>query len=444
MLLTALLLITAIHAVRPMVSYRAIELGATSYQLGLVAGSYALLSLVVAVPIGRWVDRRGEVRFLVSGAVVVAIVAALLAAITSIAGLVVAQALLGVGQILSVVALQSLVASSGGPAARDARFGVFSVTVSAGLIAGPALGGLIGGRSGADLAQVFWMSCGFGLAGTAAAASLWRWPPRMGGSEPMRGSEPRRGGSPRQRQDRPAAGGAPMSRSGTAAVPTALRLSRLPGMLQAMLASLTVLASIDIVVAYLPAYGELHGISVGTVGLLLATQSATSMTARVLIVRLLRLLGRRRLLAFSMIITAASLAVLPLAGAHTRLLYLLMGCAGIGLGLAQPITMSWVVGRAPRGQQATALGVRLTANRGQLVLPAAAGVVAGVAGVPAIFVALSALLATSGTVVIRTPLGDDQVPGPAKPVHRVFRAQTREVTRPKGSEDVRSRAKRGD
>jgi MFS family permease len=386
-LITAILLITAIHAVRPMVSYRAIDLGATPFQLGLVAASYALLSLVAAVPIGRWVDRLGEVRFLVSGALVVALIAAVLVGVTSIAGLIVAQALLGVGQILSVVALQSLVAASVGPAARDARFGVFSVAVSAGLIAGPALAGLVGGRGGAGLAHVFWMSSGVALAGTVSAASLWRWPPR-------------------RRRSRPPAGNPPTS--GSAAVPTALRLSRLPGMLQAMLASLTVLASIDIVVAYLPAYGELHGIAVGTVGLLLATQSATSMTARVLMVRLLRLLGRRRLLASSMIITASSLAVLPLAGADTTLLYLLMGAAGVGLGLAQPITMSWVAGRAPSGERATALGVRLTANRfGQLVLPAAVGVVAGAAGVSAIFVALGALLATSGTVVLRAPFTED-------------------------------------
>jgi MFS family permease len=178
-------------------------------------------------------------------------------------------------------------------------------------------------------------------------------------------------------------------------------------MMQAMLASLTVLASIDILVAYLPAYGELHGIAVGTVGLLLATQSAASLTARVLMLPLIRWFGRRWLLASSMIITASALAVLPLAGADLGVLFLLLACAGLGLGLAQPITMSWVAGRAPRSARATALGVRLTANRlGQLVLPSAVGVVAGAAGVSAIFVALGVLLAASGTVVVRTPFGD--------------------------------------
>jgi MFS family permease len=390
-LLTALLMITAVNAVRPMVSYRALHLGATSFQLGLVAASYALLSILIAVPTGRWVDRVGESRFLLSGAALIAVVACALIRVTSIAGLVVANSLLGVGQILSTVALQSLVASHGDPAARDARFGVFSVVASVGLIAGPALGGLIGGRSTADIAQVFVMASGCAVAATLGAGSLWRWPPPAG----------------------PEQAGAEIAPAAAAAGAAALGLWRIPGMAQALLASLTVLASIDILVAYLPAYGEMHDLPVRTVGMLLATQAATSLTARVLMLPLLRLLGRRWLLASSMIATASALAVLPLAGADTTVLFVLMGCAGIGLGLGQPLTMSWVAGRAPSGTRATALGVRLTANRlGQLVLPAAVGVVAGAAGVSAIFVALGVLLATSGTLVVRAGFGGGYAQGP--------------------------------
>jgi MFS family permease len=223
------------------------------------------------------------------------------------------------------------------------------------------------------------------------AGSLWRWPPPAG----------------------PEQAGAEIAPAAAAAGAAALGLWRIPGMAQALLASLTVLASIDILVAYLPAYGEMHDLPVRTVGMLLATQAATSLTARVLMLPLLRLLGRRWLLASSMIATASALAVLPLAGADTTVLFVLMGCAGIGLGLGQPLTMSWVAGRAPSGTRATALGVRLTANRlGQLVLPAAVGVVAGAAGVSAIFVALGVLLATSGTLVVRAGFGGGYAQGP--------------------------------
>jgi MFS family permease len=382
-LVTSLLVITAINAVRPAVSYRAIALGATPVEIGVVAGSYALLSFLVAVPIGRWVDRFGESRFLLAGAAVVALVSVALAGVTSIAGLIVAQAALGIGQVLCVVAAQSLVASGHDQTARDSRVGVFSVVVSLGLISGPALGGLVGGRSNADLTHVFGMSAGFALASTLAAASLWRWPPKL---------------------EQTAAAVTP-----SAAIPTAMGLSRLPGMPQAMLASLTVLATIDIVTAYLPAYGEMHGLAVGTIGWLLATQAASSMAARMLMLPLIRILGRRWLLASSMLVTASSLSALPLAGADTATLYVLMACGGTGLGLAQPITISWVAGRAPAGTRATALSMRMTANRlGQLLLPSAVGGIAGAAGVSAIFVSLGVLLTGSATFVLNTRFGEER------------------------------------
>jgi MFS family permease len=376
----ALLIGTANNAVRPMVSYRALELGAPASQLGVVAASYAVLSFLVAVPVGRWVDRLGEYRFLLSGAALIAAVAGTLTTITAIAGLAVAQALLGVGQILTLVALQSLVASNGDPEARDARFGVFSVVVSAALIAGPALGGFLAADRGDGVTQVFTMAAACALAAMVVAGSLWRWPPPLERVRDRTAADPSR----------------------TAAVATTLGLARIPGMASAMLASLTVLASVDILVAYLPAYGEEHGIGVRTVGLLLATQAASSMTARALMLPLLRLLGRRWLLASSMIVTACALAVLPVMGARTPLLFGLMACAGVGLGLGQPVTMSWVVGRAPTAARATALGLRITANRlGQVVLPAAVGVLAGAAGVSAIFVAVGAMLTASGGLVLR-------------------------------------------
>lgn len=59
---------TAVYAVRPMVSYRAISIGAGTFELGLITAAFAALSLILAVPLGRWIDRWGEPGFIVSGA----------------------------------------------------------------------------------------------------------------------------------------------------------------------------------------------------------------------------------------------------------------------------------------------------------------------------------------------------------------------------------------
>jgi MFS family permease len=77
---------------------------------------------------------------------------------------------------------------------------------------------------------------------------------------------------------------------------------------------------------------------------------------------------------------------------------------GFGLGLGQPLTMSWVATRAPFDIRATAIGVRLSANRlGQFAVPATIGFVAGVAGLTAIFWSLAAMLAVAGFAIVRSP-----------------------------------------
>ena len=62
----------AISAARPMVTYRALELGASPVGIGLIASSFSVLALLAALPLGRWMDRADEGRFLVAGTVLVA------------------------------------------------------------------------------------------------------------------------------------------------------------------------------------------------------------------------------------------------------------------------------------------------------------------------------------------------------------------------------------
>ena len=57
----------SIYVMRPMITYRAIENGASSFEIGVIAAIYALVPLVVAIPMGRWVGKFGEVPLLVLG-----------------------------------------------------------------------------------------------------------------------------------------------------------------------------------------------------------------------------------------------------------------------------------------------------------------------------------------------------------------------------------------
>jgi predicted MFS family arabinose efflux permease len=180
------------------------------------------------------------------------------------------------------------------------------------------------------------------------------------------------------------------------------RMLRVPSMPHALLASFAVLSTLDIIVAYLPVYGVANAIPAATVGLLLATRGGASMVSRLFMRPLRRQLSRRRLLIGSVGLPALMLLALPLMGGNLPAIVAIMVVVGFGLGLGQPLTMSWVATRVPFDIRGTAMGVRLSANRlGQSAVPATVGIISGVAGLTAIFWALAAMLGVAGFVISR-------------------------------------------
>ncbi len=383
-----------VHGMRPIASYRVLALDGGAVEVGLVAASYGVLSLLIAIPAGRWVDRFGQPRFLLLGLLTVVLSGVLAVFSTNVAVLALAMAMLGVGQIVSAVAFQTMIASGGDPEGRDGRFGAQTVNASLGQLIGPAVAALLvggairAGDSGAAHQEagatdiVFLAGALAALIACAVAISLWRWPP------PMHTSVKSENAVQAMESTRQAVG----------------RVLRTRSMPEAMLASLTVLSCVDILVAYLPAYGAAAGISVETVGLLLAVRAGASMLSRAVMLPLRRLLGRRQLLAASMLLPAVTLVALPFGGTNLVFLVTVVALIGFGLGLGQPLSLSWVATRAPADIRATALAVRLAANRvGQMGLPAAVGVLAGAAGLSAIFWSLSGLLGLTAVLVARAP-----------------------------------------
>lgn len=381
--LSTFLLATALFSIRPMVSYRALELGASTAEIGLLAASYGVLSFLLAIPTGRWIDRIGETQFLVGGAALMTLMSLWLFAAGHLVVLGIAQAVLGAGQIFGLVAMQALVANCGPPRDRDARFGLFAVMGSIGQVAGPGLGGFVASTAGGSTRLVFLVSAVLLLGAVASGLSLHRWPPPHN-----------------QRSERG-------SQRAEATFRAATKVLGIRSMPQAMIASVSVLVTIDLLVAYLPAYGEAQGIAVATVGLLLSVRAGASALSRLAMVTLIRALGRRRVFILSLGLPAVALVLVPVLP-HVGALYVLMAIAGFGLGLGQPLSLAWIAGAAPVEFRGMALGVRLTGNRlGQVVLPAVFGVIGGATGVTAIFLALGAMLGGSSGVVLTAQFDDE-------------------------------------
>ena len=373
-LLTHSALIQAVtFLVRPAATYRALELDVPGFALGLLAASYAVFPLLLAVPTGGLVDRLGERRLMAIGSgVVLACSAFLLLWGSSIVALVIGTAFLGAGQLACVVGQQAVVANNAASSRMDSAFGYLTFAASLGQALGPLAISLVGGASiRPDTQAIFLLS---------ACMSLVLFVATFGVSAKVSGGKSK------------AAVGAADGGDG------AVSLLRTPGVARALATSATVLAVVDLTMVYLPALGSERGLTAATVGLMLTTRAVFSMVSRLVLGQMSRKLGRMRLLVSSLALStlALSAAAVPM---PVWLLFVVMAVLGLGLGIGQPLTMSWLSAQAPAGQRGRALALRLAGNRvGQVVLPSSIGVVAAGLGAGGVFLASAVVVA--GTLLL--------------------------------------------
>jgi MFS family permease len=368
---------SALNLSRPVTSYRALALGADARSIGLITAAYAVLPVLVALPLGRLADRWRPAPLVSAGAVLLAAGSALLGVAPSLGALALWSAVLGLGHLSFMVGGQTLVAQQSTDSQHDQYFGLFAAVTSFGQLVGPALGGLVLGVS--DEPFLTSTTSGFQLAAVLSVAAI---PVTFGLSAGRRHK--------------------PTQAEPTSHHPSAWRILRTPGVPAGMFASLMLLAAVDILTAYLPVIGEEQGIGPGVIGALLSLRAAASIVSRILVAPMVRTWGRVPLIAASSAGSAVILLLLPAFAAPVVLAVLLV-VAGFFLGIGQPLTMTMVVQAVPAQVRGAALAMRLTANRvGQVAVPAAAGAVAGAAGVAAPFWLTAALLGTVALGVART------------------------------------------
>ncbi|MCM0615924.1 MFS transporter [Arthrobacter sp. TS-15] len=372
---TALLIHSALiqavtFLVRPATTYRALELDVPGFALGLLAASYAVFPLLLALPIGGLVDRLGERRLMAIGAaVVLGCSAFLLFWGSSVPALVAGTALLGAGQLACVVGQQAVVANNAASSRLDSAFGYLTFAASLGQALGPLAISVVGGASVRPNTQAIFV--------LATAMSLVLFLTTFVISSNV--SKGRR-----------TAKGGPKG--------SAVALLRTPGVVRALATSATVLAVVDLTVVYLPALGAERGLTAATVGLMLTVRALFSMVSRLGLGSMSRKLGRMKLLVLSLAISTVALGVAAIPMPEW-LLFIVMAFLGLGLGIGQPLTMSWLSAQAPEGQRGRALALRLAGNRiGQVVLPSAIGVVAVGLGAAGVF--LASAVAVGGTMLL--------------------------------------------
>ena len=347
LLISSTLTQASIYVLRPMITYRAIELDASTIQIGIVAALYALFPVLLALQFGSLVGKIGEGKFIIAGTVSMAATGFALIFANSLFTLAIATAFAGVSHLACMVGGQSMVALRAPRESYDRYFGYYTFSASLGHLAGPLLGVLC----------------------VIALAPVISW-----------------------RRERPSVA-AKVSDVGTYA--SALALMKKPGILAAIYISLAISSVADVLVVFLPLFGTENNFSPYAIGIILAIRAGTTMISRLFLGKL-----SERFSTYQLLIVSTSVSVLACAGmvfADTPLsLGAIVFVAGFSLGIGQPLTMSLVSQKTAANERALAVSARLMGNRfGQFIVPAGSGLLAASAGARGVFIGLSVLLATS-------------------------------------------------
>jgi MFS family permease len=371
----------SIYVMRPMITYRALENGASTYEIGLIAAIYALTPLLVAVSMGRWVGKFGEAPLLVAGSLSFIVLAISLSLTNNVIAIAAMTAIAGIAHLANVAASQSMVASKSPNHFQDHNFGYFSFSTSLGHTVGPMLGGLIAGSAGVLPKS---SSSAFIFAAILAFLSLV---PIFAIKEIK---------ERKSKEEREIAGAI-----------RARDVIQRPGIKPAIWTSLSVASVNDVLIVILPLVGTENGISPVVIGAILSLRSASAMVSRFLLGTLTSRYGSTRVMNYSINLAAAFLLI-TLFATSALPLAILMAIVGFLLGVGQPLTMSIVSKKSPIEERAMAISIRLFGNRlGQFIVPLGAGAIAGPFGSSAIFIGLAALTASAGIVSVATL--DDEV-----------------------------------
>ena len=374
LLTTAVLEQTVVTIVRVTTSYRAVELGLSVVWLGVISAVIAFLPLLLAVKVGRYIDQGNEAKTAAIGAGLLCVSCGGFALWSSLTGLLIFTALLGLGHLMLVISQQVLCATDPRPGALERNIGNYMVANAIGQGLGPYIVGFVGGAASIPPTQWLFTAGFVGSLVMFAAALL------------LRPAGPRK---PRAEK----------------AAPMPLRdILGLPGIRVIVFVGVAVVSAQDLIVVYLPFLGAERAMAVELVGWLLAARALASVLSRFLFARLHQMMGHRQLTLVSVLASAISYAALALPLPFTAMLAV-VSIAGFALGVAITATIAALLNLATPETRGTANSLRIMGNRaGQFVIPFSVGLVAAATGAAGIFVIIGMSLAiATGVMVVQKP-----------------------------------------
>ena len=368
-LLNSVAIQASTYMARPMITYKLLGLHENNFIVGSFGALYALFPLILAIPLGRWINQFGEGRFIVVGTAAISVSTLLISKANTTIEMIALVAILGTSQLLCMAGAQAMFANRTPKAKYENYFGYYTFSAALGQLVGPLIGAWVSGSK-----SILPQSTSNAFVASSVLAVIGLIPLLFG---------------------------APMKPTVDTSAKNLRESSSLKKLLvrsdmrTAMYASLAVSSTVDVLVVFLPVFGKEKSFSSGAIGIILAIRAASSMLSRVNLGFLARKIGYFRLLIGSIFVSSLSCLVAIFSTTPT-FLAIIIAVAGFSLGVGQPMTMAWVSRISKDDERSFAISIRLAGNRlGQFGLPIAAGLISGIFGAGAVFVALAFLMSSS-------------------------------------------------
>ncbi len=362
----------ALGAARVTTALYALSLHASEFTVGTLISLFAVFPMLLAVPMGRVIDRKGVRMPMMTGCLLASAGVILAASVGGLMVLYASAILIGTGFMAIFISAQHAVGALSAPDQRAANFSKLSLGFSISAFTGPLVAGFMIDHIGH--AAAYWFCGAFTLAAFVFAASG-----ALRNIVPQTAAHTARKGSP-------------------------LELLRDPELRGVYVVGILLAAAWDLFTFVTPIRGSQLGFSASTIGMILATFSAATFTVRLAMPRIVQRYREWQILTGALSAAALCYTLFPFMQQPWSMA-LTAAALGLALGTGQPNVLALLHEGAPAGRSAEAIGIRATiGNASAVTLPLAFGAAGATLGQFAVFWGLGLIIATGIPLAARRAL----------------------------------------
>lgn len=339
----------------------ALQLGLDAFTVGIMMALWALCPMLIALYVGRLVDRIGPRVPMLAGSIGVAISLLVPYFFPSIVALYVMAIAVGTAFQFFFVPTQGITGALGRPEDRARNYSLLSVGFSIASFLGPLIAGFSIDYFGHRMAYLMLAVCP-----VLAVLLLWIKGNVLPKAAVTAGEEKKKSSS--------------------------FDLLRNPQLRNAIIASGLISVGWDLYLFFFPIYGHSLDLSASVIGIIISMFAAAVFVIRVALPTLARKWTEFQILLYAIGFAGAALLLFPLFH-DPILLGLASFVLGLGCGVGQPMSMSLIYSLSPPGRASEGAGLRVTFNHfTHLVVPLAFGGIGTAFGFAPVFISCSALL----------------------------------------------------